>query len=178
MPDVPDRTNGCFKATAWVCDAAPMSESKTTEPIHRCMERWHRHLRGELDGGLDSILHENCVFLSPIVFTPQRGREITKMYLRAAGTTLADVPAERDEALGGVPAESKFRYVNEIRQGHHAMLEFETEVEGKYANGVDIITCDGDGQITEIKVMMRPLQAINAVHAQMKAMLERLAEQS
>ena len=54
------------------------------------------------------------------------------------------------------------------------MLEFETEVDGKYANGVDIITCDDDGMIVEFKVMMRPLQAINAVHAQMKAMLEQL----
>ena len=54
------------------------------------------------------------------------------------------------------------------------MLEFETEIEGKYANGVDIITCDDDGLITEFKVMMRPLQAINAVHAQMMAMLEQL----
>jgi hypothetical protein len=56
------------------------------------------------------------------------------------------------------------------------MLEFETTVEGKYANGVDIITCDDDAMITEFKVMMRPLQAINAVHAQMKAMLEQLAD--
>ena len=55
------------------------------------------------------------------------------------------------------------------------MLEFETEVEGKYANGVDIISCDDDGMIVEFKVMMRPLQAINAVHARMKAMLEQLA---
>ncbi len=71
--------------------------------------------------------------------------------------------------------DGKFKYTKQILQGHHAMLEFETEVEGKYANGVDIITCDDDGQIVEFKVMMRPLQAINAVHAQMKAMLEKLA---
>lgn len=66
-----------------------------------------------------------------------------------------------------------FRYVKEILQGHPAMLEFETTVEGNYANGVDIITCDDHGMSTEFKVMMRLLQAINAVHAQMKAMLER-----
>ena len=55
------------------------------------------------------------------------------------------------------------------------MLEFETTVEGDYANGVDIITCDDHGMITEFEVMMRLLQAIDAVHAQMKAMLERLS---
>jgi len=154
------------------------------EPIHGCIDRWHRHTRGELVGGLDTLLHEDCVFLSPIVFTPQRGRDITKLYLRAAGNTLADADADHGAAAesgtseGAAPIElgGTFRYTKEIRQGHHAMLEFETEVEGKYANGVDIISCDDDGMIIEFKVMMRPLQAINAVHTQMKAMLEQLAD--
>jgi hypothetical protein len=147
-------------------------------PIHACIDRWHRHLRGELPGGLDALLHEDCVFLSPIVFTPQRGREITKLYLRAAGGTLADADPNADTS--DVTGEhSKFTYTKVIREGHHAMLEFETtlDVDGeqKYANGVDIITCDDDGMIVEFKVMMRPLQAIHAVHAQMKAMLEQLS---
>ena len=147
------------------------------EPIDTCIERWHRHLSGNLPGGLDEILHEDVVFFSPIVFTPQQGREVTKLYLTAAGGTLggdagsvtdAITDAATDDSGGG------FHYVKEILQGHHAMLEFETTVEGKYANGVDIISCDDDGMIIEFKVMMRPLQAINAVHAQMKAMLEKL----
>ena len=148
----------------------------TDNPIETCIANWHRHLHGDLPGGLDAILHEDCVFLSPIVFTPQQGRELTKLYLTAAGGTLggesgdvADAIAEADAAAAG-----GFRYTKEILQGRHAMLEFETTVDGKYANGVDIITCDDEGMITEFKVMMRPLQAINAVHAQMKAMLERL----
>lgn len=154
---------------------SPMSES--AEPIHACIERWHQHVHGQLPGGLDMLLHEDCVFLSPIVFTPQRGREITKLYLRAAGSTLADVEptAGSDGGATSVDGSPTFRYTTEIRQGHHAMLEFETEVDGKYANGVDIITCDDDGMIVEFKVMMRPLQAIHAVHAQMKAMLEQLS---
>ncbi|MEQ8439538.1 MAG: nuclear transport factor 2 family protein [Ilumatobacter fluminis] len=147
------------------------------DPIFDCLDRWFEHLNGDLEGGLDSILHPDVVFLSPIVYTPQEGREITKMYLRAAGSTLADVDAEAD--TGTTPSamddDNKFSYVKVIREGHHAMLEFETTVDGKYANGVDIITCNDDGQIVEFKVMMRPLQAINAVHAEMKATLEKLA---
>lgn len=142
--------------------------SEPDDPIIDCIDRWHQHVNGKLQGGLDSLLHEDCVFFSPIVFTPQRGREITKLYLRAAVSTLADAATTIDES-------PTFRYTTEIRQGRHAMLEFETEVDGKYANGVDIITCDDDGMIVEFKVMMRPLQAINAVHAQMKAMLEELS---
>ena len=144
-----------------------------TDPIVVCMERWERHLRGDLPGGLDAMLHEDCVFLSPIVFTPQVGREVTKLYLTAAGGTLGgDADAETSVSESG---SGGFAYVKRILQGNHAMLEFETTIEGKYVNGVDIITCDDDGMITEFKVMARPLQAINLLHAQMKAMLERLS---
>ena len=158
-----------------------MTETQTTdEPIHACIARWHDHMRGQLDGGLDAILHPDVVFLSPIVFTPQNGRDITKLYLTAAGGTLGGDSAESvEEASSGAASESSgsgggFRYTKEICQGHSAMLEFETSIDGKYVNGVDIITCDDDGMIVEFKVMIRPLQAINLVHAQMKAMLERL----
>jgi hypothetical protein len=143
-----------------------------SDPIHTCIERWHQHLKGDLPGGLDALLHEDCVFLSPIVFTPQQGREITKLYLGAAGNTLGgdDTPESDDSAGGG------FGYTKRILQGRHAMLEFETSIDGKYINGVDIITCDDDAMITEFRVMIRPLQAINLVHQQMKDMLEQMAE--
>jgi hypothetical protein len=148
----------------------------TPAPIDICIANWHRHLRGELPGGLDAILHEDCTFLSPIVFTPQQGSDITKLYLTAAGSTLGGDDGDVTDAITAGPSDGSFRYVKEVLQGHHAVLEFETTVDGKYANGVDIITCDDDAMITEFKVMMRPLQAINAVHAQMKAMLEQLAD--
>jgi hypothetical protein len=65
------------------------------EPIARCVESWHQHLRGELPGGLDALLADDVVFLSPIVFSPQRGKELTKLYLNAAGATM-----ERDRGRG------------------------------------------------------------------------------
>jgi len=145
-----------------------------SEPIFGCMEAWHKQLRGDLPGGLDAILHEDCVFLSPIVFTPQVGRELTKMYLAAAGGTFGGDPQEAAVVDDDDDDGDKFHYVKKILQGNQAMLEFEATVEGKYVNGVDIITCDDDGLITEFKVMIRPLQAINVMHTQMKAMIERL----
>ncbi|MEM7286774.1 MAG: nuclear transport factor 2 family protein [Actinomycetota bacterium] len=135
------------------------------------MDRWYDHLRGRLEGGFDALLHPDVVFLSPIVFTPQEGIEVTKLYLMAAGGTLG---GDHDAAGAGEKGDGGFGYTKEIRQGNQAMLEFETSIDGKYVNGVDIITCDDDGMITEFKVMIRPLQAINLVHEQMKAMLERM----
>jgi hypothetical protein len=62
--------------------------------------------------------------------------------------------------------------VKEVVAGDTAVLEFETSLAGKYVNGVDIIRCNDEGRIVEFRVMLRPLQAINAVHEQMRAMLE------
>ena len=144
----------------------------STDPIFAVMDRWSQHLRGELEGGLDALLHEDCVFLSPVVYTPQEGREISKLYLSAAGNVL---PGDTDgESAPSGDSSGAFGYTKRILQGNHAMLEFETTVDGVYVNGVDIITCDDDGKIVEFRVMIRPLQAVNLVHAQMKAMLERL----
>ncbi len=42
-------------------------------------------------------------------------------------------------------------------------------------NGVDIMTFDAQGKITEFKVMVRPLKAVNLLHAKMKAMLESMS---
>ena len=141
--------------------------------IEKTIERWHAHLRGELEGGLDELLADDCTFYSPIVFTPQEGKEITKLYLSAAGNTLGgdDGPVKNGGGSGGA---GKFRYVREILQGDSAMLEFETSAGGKYVNGIDIIRCNEEGKIVEFKVLIRPLQAINLVHAQMKAMLAKM----
>ena len=134
-------------------------------------ERWHELLRGELPGGLDELLADDVVFYSPIVFTPQRGKELTKLYLNAAGATFGGEPeAEATPRL----SESKFRYTKEVMSGYTAFLEFETELEGKYINGVDIITCNDEGRIVEFRVMVRPLQAVNLLHQKMAAMLERM----
>lgn len=138
--------------------------------IHAVIEQWHAHMRGELKDGLDVLLDDNCVFFSPIVFTPQVGKEMTKMYLMAAGQTLPGDKSPNDSSGNG----GKFRYTKEVLDGYTAVLEFETTIEGKYANGVDIITCNDQGKIVEFRVMMRPLQAINAVHRQMGEALERM----
>jgi hypothetical protein len=139
--------------------------------IDDVMKKWHANLRGELPGGLDELLADDVVFYSPIVYTPQEGKAITMMYLQAAGQTL---PGDKSPSASEHPDDTRFHYTKEVLAGDTAVLEFETTVEGKYVNGVDIIRCDDDGKIVEIRVMIRPLQAINLVHAQMKAALERM----
>lgn len=143
--------------------------------IETTVARWHQHLRGELPGGLDELLHDDVVFFSPVVFTPQRGKDVTKMYLEAAGATFGGEPDPvAPSGDGASQFGRKFHYINEAMSGNLAVLEFETEMGGKYVNGVDIITCDDDGKIIEFKVMIRPLQAINTVQDAMRTMLEQM----
>lgn len=140
--------------------------------IEKTIERWHACLRGDFAGGLDELLAEDVVFYSPIVFTPQRGKAVTKLYLTAAyGTFGGDL--EKEPGTAGAPVVG-FRYVKQVLSGHHAVLEFETEIDGKHVNGVDILTGDDEGRIREFKVMIRPLQAVTLMHERMRSMLEKL----
>jgi len=139
--------------------------------IEKVVDDWHRFLRGEHPGGLDELLDDDVVFLSPVVFTPQEGKEITKLYLSAAGNTLG---GDADTEAGPSGDAGKFRYTKHVMSGNQAVLEFETTMDGKHVNGVDIITCNDEGRITEFRVMIRPLQAVNAVHRRMAAMLEQM----
>ena len=123
------------------------------------LELWHDMLRKRDLGRLHEVLAEDCVFLSPIVHTPQRGRDLTRLYLTAALAVFNE----------------SFQYVKEVVSPQHAVLEFTCEVDGIMVNGVDIMTFDDAGKISEFKVMVRPLKAVNLLHAKMKAMLEQMS---
>ncbi len=120
------------------------------------VELWHEISRGREMDRLEEVLAENCVFMSPVVHSPQKGRELTRAYLTAAFGVFND----------------SFRYVKEVVTPQHAVLEFVCDLDGIVINGVDIMTFDDAGKIVEFKVMVRPLKAVNLLHAKMKAMLE------
>jgi hypothetical protein len=143
--------------------------SELIEPV---LERWFGVLRG--GGDVADLLAEDVVFYSPVVFTPQRGRDLAALYLRAAGVTLpGDGPAEPGDDR---PAGGSFHYTKRVCQGNTAVLEFETTMNGLYVNGVDIIVANEAGLITEFRVMLRPLKAIEAVRQAMAAMLDRMVK--
>jgi hypothetical protein len=126
--------------------------------VAAAIEAWHRLVRERDAAALQQLLDEDAVFHSPVVHTPQRGRALAAGYLGAA----LDVFCAPE-----------FRYVREIVGEYDAMLEFETVIDEVKVNGVDIIHWNEAGKITEFKVMIRPLKAINAVHARMAALLAR-----
>ena len=139
--------------------------------IEEHIKQWHDFTHGNFPGGLDTLLADDIIFYSPVVFTPQEGKELAKLYLMAAGNTFGGDDAKKN----GDIEDSSFRYIKEVLSGNQAILEFETKIEGKYVNGVDIISFNEDGKISEFKVMIRPLQAVNIIHMQMQKMLAELS---
>ncbi|MFL2726136.1 MAG: nuclear transport factor 2 family protein [Gammaproteobacteria bacterium] len=139
--------------------------------IEEHIKQWHDFTHGNFPGGLDTLLADDIIFYSPVVFTPQEGKELAKLYLMAAGNTFGGDDAKKN----GDIEDSSFRYTKEVLSGNQAILEFETKIEGKYVNGVDIISFNEDGKISEFKVMIRPLQAVNIIHMQMQKMLAELS---
>ena len=113
------------------------------------LDKWYGYMKSHDDAALRDLLHPDAAFESPVVHTPQRGRDITFKYLSSA-----------EKVLGG----PGFAYVGEWRSETGAVLEFENEVEGIRINGVDIIAFSAGGLITHFKVMVRPLKAINLLH--------------
>ncbi len=117
------------------------------------------------EGNVDRVpelFHEDAVFRSPVLFKPYEGRDQVLKVLGAA---------ERVLGLG-----ERFRYVHQLEDQNDrvAILEFATEVDGKQVEGIDKLTFDEDGRITEFKVMIRPASALQVVGARMAEEFERV----
>ena len=126
---------------------------------HNPAEIWHRVALSKDVAEIENILHDDCVFESPVVHTPQVGKAITSQYLAAAGHTLGN---------------DTFRYVGEWHRENSSILEFTAEIDGIKINGIDMISCNDDGLITHFKVMVRPLKAVNMLHQKMGEMLAKM----
>ncbi len=120
---------------------------------------WHDIMASRDPNRIGEIIADDCVFLSPVVHTPQEGKDITVLYLSAAMHVFNE----------------SFEYIKKIESDPHVVLEFTCEMEGIFVNGIDMMTFNDEGLITEFKVMVRPLKAVNMLHAKMRDMLEQFA---
>lgn len=123
------------------------------------IDAWHAVVKSRDNQALSDLIADDAVFHSPLVHTPQAGKALTTGYLTAALHVLAN---------------DSFRYVREVNEGEHSILEFALELDGIAVNGVDMIEWDAEGKIIDFKVMIRPYKAIEAVRTRMAAMLEKL----
>lgn len=122
------------------------------------LEHWHRIFQSQDLTELDQLLHDEVIFHSPVMHSPQEGKKLTQLYLETANTVLNN---------------GSFKYVREVVEENNAVLEFTCIVEGVEVNGVDMIQWNEHQQITDFKVMVRPLKAMNAIHEHMGAILSK-----
>ena len=127
-----------------------------TQPL--AIARWHDVVQRRDVAALDALLADDVVFLSPVVRTPQPGKALTKAYLGAALDALLN---------------ETFHYVGEWIGPNSAVLEFVATIDGIEVDGADFIAWNGADQIVSVKVMIRPLKAIEVAPQRMAARLAR-----
>jgi hypothetical protein len=104
---------------------------------------------------MEAALAEDVVFRSPVVYRPYEGREVTMAVLRAVLEVFED-----------------FSYLDVAEGERSAMLIFRARVGDKEVEGLDHITVDDDGRITELRVMVRPMSGMYALADAMRRQLE------
>ena len=122
------------------------------------LEKWHHMVQSRDIKMLDELLAEDVAFYSPVIWSPQKGKQLTSMYLYAAL-----------EVLVG----SDFKYVKEIVGKNQLCLEFKTTVDDIIINGVDLISLNEEGKIIEFKVMVRPLKGMMKLKEKMFELLQK-----
>ena len=125
-----------------------------TPPV---IQRWIEIIDTGRTDELHDLLAEDAVFYSPAVFTPQEGRAKAAAYLAAAAKLFAD---------------TGFQYVEKWYADHSAVLEFVADINGIHVNGIDMIHWNDDGKITSVKVMLRPIKALQTVIPEMGKLLQ------
>jgi hypothetical protein len=118
---------------------------------------WHAIAESRDPAGLDALLADDVVFRSPAVHTPQEGKAITTAYLSAAITVLGPT----------------LTYVREWYADDSAVLEFRAELDGLTVHGIDMLTWNADGQLTDFTVMVRPFKGLQKLMELMAAELTR-----
>lgn len=123
------------------------------------LETWHNFVKTRNIEDLDDFIDDEVILYSPVVFTPIEGKFMVMMYLIAASQIIAN---------------DKFEYVREVFDKENGVLEFITKIDGITVEGVDMVRFTEEGKLKELKVMLRPLKAVNIVHQKMGEYIEKM----
>ena len=104
-----------------------------------------------------TLMADDVVFQSPVVFKPYKGREAVAMLLGAVSRVFEDFRYEREIGAADAP--------------DHALL-FRARVGDRELQGCDFLHTNERGLIDEMCVMVRPLSGVLALAEAMKAQLE------
>jgi hypothetical protein len=127
-----------------------------TPAVARSLEIWHELVASKDLSRLESIVHPEAVFRSPMAFKPYGPAPALLMALRTVITIFEDFTYHRQFSSA---------------DGLNIVLEFSAAVQGKQLKGIDMIRFDEAGLIVEFEVMIRPFNALQVLGAEMGARL-------
>lgn len=124
----------------------------------------HDDFRAAVETGdtaaMTACFTEDATFHSPAVFEPYAGRGAVVTVLGAVTQVFED-----------------FTYTGAfVGDDGRELLEFRTRVGDKQVQGVDILTFDDEGLVTELTVLLRPLRGLEATVARMGELLAAAGE--
>lgn len=124
--------------------------------VAKSLDAWHAMIDNKDFSALESIVHPDAVFRSPMAFKPYGPAPALLMALRTVITILEN-----------------FVYYRQLvtDDGLSVVLEFSASVGDKALKGIDMIRFDEEGRIVEFEVMIRPFNALQALGAEMGARL-------
>ncbi|WP_322069294.1 nuclear transport factor 2 family protein [Paraburkholderia bannensis] len=117
---------------------------------------WHEMVDSKDLGRLESIVHPDAVFRSPMAFKPYGPAPALLMALRTVITIFEDFTYHRQFSSA---------------DGLDIVLEFSASVQDKQLKGIDMIRFDEEGRIVKFEVMIRPFNALQVLGAEMGARL-------
>jgi hypothetical protein len=132
------------------------SELKLQPAVARSLAIWHELVQSKDLSRLESIVHPEAVFRSPMAFKPYGPAPALLMALRTVITILEDFTYHRQLSSA---------------DGLNVVLEFSARVQDKELKGIDMIRFDETGRIVEFEVMIRPFNALQVLGAEMGARL-------
>jgi hypothetical protein len=105
---------------------------------------------------LDALLSEDAAYISPFHDHPRIGRQAARLQI---------------SGMLKLVAEGEKKYLRQIIGSHDAMLEFEATLDRLTLNGVEILKWDDDCKITEVRIMLRPVDAAGIARGRMEKLL-------
>ncbi len=124
--------------------------------VARSLDIWHHMVASRDLSNLQTIVHPDAVFRSPM-----------------ANTAYTSAPALMLALSTVIQVFEDFTYHRQLASddGLSIVLEFSARVGDKQLKGIDLVRFNEAGQITEFEVMVRPLSGLQALGAEMGARL-------
>lgn len=127
-----------------------------TPAVAKSLAAWHEMVENVDLAALEKIVHPDATFRSPMSINPYTPAPALILALSTVITVFEDFTYYRQFASA---------------DGLNIVLEFSAKVGDKTVKGIDMIQFDEEGLITDFEVMIRPLNGLQALGAEMAARL-------